>query len=97
MYGIAQVAYVPQSAFIYNATVRENILFGQPYNEARYQTALNAASLAPDLAILPGAPLLESSTPHTAQLLMSWKKYGWTCVAPIRGITNLLGASHANF
>ena len=53
-----QVAYVPQSAFIYNATVRENILFGQPYDEAKYQRALEAASLAPDLAILPGAALL---------------------------------------
>ena len=67
-----QVAYVPQSAFIYNATVRENILFGLPYDEARYQTALNAASLAPDLAILPGAASIRyglpvrMSTLHTA-------------------------------
>ena len=53
-----QVAYVPQSAFIYNATVRENILFGQPYDEAKYQRALEAASLGPDLAILPGAAML---------------------------------------
>jgi len=52
---VAQVAYVPQAAFIYNATVRENILFGQPYDEDKYQRALEAASLAPDLAILPGA------------------------------------------
>ena len=74
--GIAQVAYVPQSAFIYNATVRENILFGQPYDEARYQTALNAASLAPDLAILPGAAHADMahlsqhgrSTPHTVPM-----------------------------
>ena len=49
-----QVAYVPQAAFIYNATVRDNILFGLPYEEAKYQRALEAASLAPDLAILPG-------------------------------------------
>ena len=53
-----QVAYVPQSAFIYNATVRENILFGQPYEEIKYKAALDAASLAPDLAILPGAASL---------------------------------------
>ena len=49
-----QVAYVPQAAFIYNATVRENILFGLPYEEHRYQKAIEAASLAPDLAMLPG-------------------------------------------
>jgi ABC-type multidrug transport system fused ATPase/permease subunit len=49
-----QVAYVPQSAFIYNATVRDNILFGLPYDEERYERAINAASLGPDLAQLPG-------------------------------------------
>ena len=49
-----QVAYVPQAAFIYNATVRENILFGLPFDEARYQRAIEAASLGPDLALLPG-------------------------------------------
>ena len=51
----AQVAYVPQAAFIYNATVRENILFGLPYEEERYQRAVHAASLGPDLVQLPGA------------------------------------------
>ena len=51
----AQVAYVPQAAFIYNATVRENILFGLPYDEERYQRAVQAASLGPDLIQLPGA------------------------------------------
>ena len=66
--GIAQVAYVPQSAFIYNATVRENILFGQPYDEARYQTALNAASLAPDLAILPGVLSSQYGLPFRTQV-----------------------------
>ncbi|CAK0780401.1 hypothetical protein CVIRNUC_005040 [Coccomyxa viridis] len=54
-----KVAYVPQSAFIYNATVRENILFGQPYDEAKYQRALEAASLGPDLAILPAGDSTE--------------------------------------
>lgn len=73
---VVQVAYVPQSAFIYNATVRENILFGQPYDEARYQTALNAASLAPDLAILPGAPLFGTMTPHIARMCMTRKNCG---------------------
>lgn len=54
---LVQVAYVPQAAFIYNATVRENILFGLPYDEERYQTAIHAASLGPDLVQLPGKPL----------------------------------------
>jgi len=31
-----QVAYVPQQAWIYNATVRDNILFGEPYDQKKY-------------------------------------------------------------
>lgn len=52
---VLQVAYIPQAAFIYNATVRENILFGQPFEEERYQRAIEAAALGPDLAQLSGA------------------------------------------
>ncbi len=51
---VVQVAYIPQAAFIYNATVRENILFGQPFEEERYQRAIDAAALGPDLAQLSG-------------------------------------------
>eukprot|EP00955_Chlamydomonas_euryale_P113787 366233-Chlamydomonas_euryale.AAC.1 len=35
-----RAAYVPQSPFIVNATVRENILFGLPYDEERYVDAV---------------------------------------------------------
>ncbi len=42
------VAYVAQSAWILNATVEQNILFGAPKDEARYAAALAAAQLAPD-------------------------------------------------
>ena len=53
--GLAQVAYVPQAAFIYNATVRENILFGLPYEEAALPArASRRASLGPDLLLLTG-------------------------------------------
>lgn len=60
-----QVAYVPQTAFIFGETVRNNILFGLPYEEARYQHALDVASLGPDLAILSGnAWLLQHLLAH---------------------------------
>lgn len=55
VHAVCQVAYIPQAAFIYNATVRENILFGQPFEEERYQRAIEAAALGPDLIQLPGA------------------------------------------
>ncbi|CAO1614569.1 unnamed protein product [Sympodiomycopsis kandeliae] len=46
------VAYVSQSAWLLGTTVRENILFGSPYNEKRYKAVLKACSLQPDLKIL---------------------------------------------
>ncbi|MCO5565226.1 hypothetical protein L7F22_018899 [Adiantum nelumboides] len=47
-----QVAYLPQSSFLVNATLRENILFGLPLLEERYQSTLDACGLRPDLKIL---------------------------------------------
>ncbi|KAI4894928.1 hypothetical protein NFI96_014952, partial [Prochilodus magdalenae] len=52
-------AYVAQQAWILNATLRDNILFGKDYEEERYQAVLSACCLRPDLAILPNADLTE--------------------------------------
>lgn len=46
------VAYVPQSAWIQNATVKQNILFKQPYIQDKYDRVLEACALVPDLKIL---------------------------------------------
>ncbi|KAL0973582.1 hypothetical protein UPYG_G00206420 [Umbra pygmaea] len=52
-------AYVAQQAWIFNATLRDNILFGKDYEEERFQAVLSACCLRPDLAILPNADLTE--------------------------------------
>lgn len=46
------VAYVSQSAWLLGTTVKENILFGSPYDHQRYRSVLKACSLEPDLKIL---------------------------------------------
>lgn len=46
------VAYVGQQAWIFNATVRENILFGRPYDSRKYQHAIWLSSLNRDLEIM---------------------------------------------
>ncbi|XP_072021809.1 ATP-binding cassette sub-family C member 5-like [Amphiura filiformis] len=46
------IAYVSQQACIFNATVKENILFGDDYDEERYAKAIDACSLQEDLDIL---------------------------------------------
>uniref|UniRef100_A0A8D3BME4 Multidrug resistance-associated protein 1 n=1 Tax=Scophthalmus maximus TaxID=52904 RepID=A0A8D3BME4_SCOMX len=47
------VAYVPQQAWIQNATLRDNIVFGQEWREAWYQGVVEACALQPDLEMLP--------------------------------------------
>ncbi|KAF7705073.1 hypothetical protein HF521_020359 [Silurus meridionalis] len=53
------VAYVPQQAWIQNATLRDNILFGKPYVEDKYRRVLDACALTPDLEVLPGGDQTE--------------------------------------
>lgn len=47
-----RIAYVPQQAWIQNATVRDNILFSAPYVERRYDDVLKRSQLLPDLRLL---------------------------------------------
>ncbi|XP_037835575.1 multidrug resistance-associated protein 5 [Kryptolebias marmoratus] len=54
-----RMAYVAQQAWILNATLRDNILFGQEYQEDRYQSVLSACCLRLDLNLLPNADLTE--------------------------------------
>ena len=49
---------MPQSAFIYNASVRDNILFGLPFEQERYDQAVAAAAVRPDLDNMQGMLLL---------------------------------------
>ena len=53
------VAYVPQQAWIQNATVQDNILFGHEKQKTWYQRVLEACALLPDLEILPAGDATE--------------------------------------
>ncbi|KAI8867302.1 P-loop containing nucleoside triphosphate hydrolase protein, partial [Ramicandelaber brevisporus] len=50
---IKDVSYVAQTAWLRNATIRNNIVFGEPYDEERYRAVLHACALNPDLRVLP--------------------------------------------
>lgn len=49
-----KLAYAPQEAFVFPATVRENILCGLAYDEERYNQVVEACALRRDIASFPG-------------------------------------------
>ncbi|XP_053207952.1 ATP-binding cassette sub-family C member 3-like isoform X2 [Panonychus citri] len=53
------LAYVPQTAWIQNETLKRNIIFGQPLNQSKYDKVIEACALTPDLKILPGGDSTE--------------------------------------
>jgi len=54
-----QVAFVPQTPWIENASIRDNILAGLPYFESRYEATLEAAALLKDLETLEDGDMTE--------------------------------------
>jgi len=54
-----RVAYAGQKAWIRNTTVRENILFGLPMDQARYEAVIDTCALRIDLKLLEGGDLTE--------------------------------------
>jgi ABC-type bacteriocin/lantibiotic exporter with double-glycine peptidase domain len=53
------VAYVQQQPWIQNKSIKENILFGIEYDEARYKETIKICELKRDLEILPAGDLTE--------------------------------------
>jgi ABC-type multidrug transport system fused ATPase/permease subunit len=51
------VAYVPQTAWLQNDSVRQNILFYSPFDQNRYDAVVAACGLLPDLDQLPDGDL----------------------------------------
>ncbi|KAJ3206162.1 hypothetical protein HDU67_008352 [Dinochytrium kinnereticum] len=54
-----KVAYVPQISWLRNATIRENILFGEDFSAERYATVVRACALERDLENLEFGDLTE--------------------------------------
>mmetsp|Transcript_8958 Transcript_8958/g.12444 ORF Transcript_8958/g.12444 Transcript_8958/m.12444 type:complete len:1272 (+) Transcript_8958:52-3867(+) len=52
-------AYCPQSAWCQNATIRDNICFGSPYDEERFNYVIEVCALDADLTALPAGDATE--------------------------------------
>lgn len=53
------MAYVSQQAWIQNATLKNNILFGKPLDKAFYEKVIEACALTQDIKMLPGGDQTE--------------------------------------
>ena len=47
------LVYVPQILWIFSGTIRENILFGEPYDESKYTRIIGACALTEDIKKFP--------------------------------------------
>lgn len=53
------IAYVPQTPWILNATIRNNIIVNRPFDAVKYEAVLRAVDFTIDLAALPNSDLTE--------------------------------------
>jgi ABC-type multidrug transport system fused ATPase/permease subunit len=56
-----RIAYASQLPFIQNSTLKDNILYGKPFDEQKYEETLRMCALLPDLAVLPAGDMTEVS------------------------------------
>jgi ABC-type multidrug transport system fused ATPase/permease subunit len=54
-----RVGYVPQQAWIFNASLRENVVVGSVLDRKRYENALDVSGLVADIQALPAGDLTE--------------------------------------
>ncbi|KAF9434303.1 Multidrug resistance-associated protein 1 [Entomortierella beljakovae] len=54
-----RLSYVAQSAWIVNATLKDNITFGNTFDQERYDHILMACGLLPDIEMLPAGDMTE--------------------------------------
>lgn len=54
-----KIAFIQQEAFLLNDTIKDNILFGEPFEEAWFEKVLDICQLRPDLETLAAGVLTE--------------------------------------
>ena len=59
------IAYVPQVAWVFSGTIRENILFGKPYGEHKYARTIEACALDEDIKQFPSGDQTIHTCIHT--------------------------------
>jgi len=53
------IGYCPQQAWIQNATIKDNILFGKEYDKEKYKKVIKSCALTSDLKMFPNGDMTE--------------------------------------
>lgn len=53
------ISYAAQSSWLQHQSIKDNILFGSPYDEDRYNSVIECCALLPDLEVLEDGDLTE--------------------------------------
>ncbi|KAJ6599295.1 hypothetical protein DFH09DRAFT_1130673 [Mycena vulgaris] len=79
------ISYAAQTPWLQHNSIRENILFGSPFDEQRYQSVLDACALRPDLELFDGGDRTEIgvrgvtlSGGQKARVALARAIYPWT-------------------
>lgn len=70
------VAYVAQQAWIQNATLQDNVLFGRSVNLAEYRNVIEACALQQDLEIMPQGDQTEIGE-KVGQIILYLRSLAW--------------------
>ena len=54
-----KVAYVPQIPWVFSGTVRENVLFGLPFNQEKFLNVVHVCGLTEDLTVFSNGDMTE--------------------------------------
>lgn len=91
------LSYVAQESWVFAATVKENILFGTPYDEQRYKKVIHQCALEKDLELMPagdetelGEKGLNASGGQKARISLARAVYALTDVVLLDDVLSAL-------